>query len=197
MAKPTSSKSPTKSPAVDAYGEVPEGASEAPAFERRTRVYRNQQELDHDLFKLKPSKFRRNMGYSDESILLVDIEHSHHFHTIDSSGKKQDACTPIGGHFHYVKVVGADDGKEPVLEISKPMKWILKAVPGKKKLQRVAVPLTCPNHEGAIVDDEHTHDYEYLGSEKIKLRKPNLEAAKFQTAQAQLHQPKIDGVREA
>lgn len=192
MAKPnTPNKKPTD--ATEWNGET-EGAVETrvPKFERKQRVYRGTQEFDHDLFKLLPAKLVRNNGYDDENPILVEIEHSHIFHTVDSNGKKQDACCPIGGHFHMVKIVGEKEGV-PVLEISAPKKWVMKKVPGRgPKPVRVAADVFIGGEQ-----DEHIHEYEYRGSERLKPRKTNMDALKFEGAVAAVHNPQVPGVIES
>lgn len=147
------------------------------------RVYKGTQELDHDLFKLSPAKMRKNVSYIADDPIFELFDHSHIYHTIDSNGRKLDTSAPVGGHFHFVKVT-ANGSDVPSVEVSQAMQWSMKKI-GKNKFEKVAVP---------VDHDSHTHNVEYLGSEKIQMRKPNVEAAKAQAALEAKFNQKMDGV---
>lgn len=185
MAKP-----PTKNPTTDTP------ASDQPKAMRQARVMKGEAEIYHDLFKLSPSTMLRDVGYTG-SPNLIPLEHCHIFHTVDSNGRKQEACSPVGGHFHFIKIIGEKDGV-PQLEISKPKKWVMKRVKGMKKPKRVAVDVVFGEaFDGEHQDsDDHSHEYEYIRSEKIKLRVPNIEAIKLEGQIQAIQNPSVDGVEE-
>lgn len=139
------------------------------------RSFRSTQQIHHDLFLLSPEPMQRDTrlekhGTPDPEE-TVAVQHQHFFHTIDSSGRVQDTCSPIGGHFHIMEVTDNGPNDPPTVKcVSGPMRWGVKKVNGKKK--RVPVPV---NHY-----DTHTHDCTYLQSEVVTPRKPNAEAAKVQ-----------------
>ena len=142
-----------------------------------SRVLKQTTTLHHDLYILGEAKMLKDtsIGKTGDPEMMVPVKHQHFFHTIDSTGRTLTECSPIGGHFHEMKVVQGKDGEPPkVVCASGPMQWAKKKVHGKWK--RVKVPV---NHY-----DDHTHEVEYLHSEEVTPRKPNVEAAKVSAAQA-------------
>lgn len=158
------------------------------------RIYKGQQKVDHDLFKLKVASMRKNVSFNDKPE-IVSFEHCHIFHTVDSYGQKQFTTNAVGGHFHEVTVIENPNGGVPKLEISEPKKWVVKKVRGRKK--KIAVPVVLVDDEEGKEVDTHTHEFEYLGSSQIHLRKPNLEFAKFDSALRAKQQPAVEGVHGA
>lgn len=179
--------SPKNKPASKTENVEMTGATEAPEFKRQKRVYKNEQKLIHDLFKLLPANVLQDHGF-ENSPMIVRMEHSHLFHTIDSSGRPQKTCVPIGGHFHFVEVVPQANGA-PGLRISTPKKWVQKKIRGSKNTERVAVDVMM--QDGSI--DNHVHDFEYIGSEEITMRKVNMEAVKYESEVAAKMNPSIPG----
>lgn len=148
----------------------------------QSRVYKGERELDHDLFKLLPTALTKNVGFQEDDPIWTTIEHSHIFHTIDSSGRAQDTTNAVGGHHHQVQVVKSPQGV-PTLIVSGPLKWVVHRK-GTRRI-RTAVPME---------NDTHTHEVQYLGSEKIKARAINPEFAKLD-AMVQAKKPSaVEGV---
>ncbi len=165
--------------------------AEAAPTNSQSRVYKSTQTVDHDLFKLKVAKMIKNAGYNEEAPLIQAIEHTHFFHTVDSSGKRQTTSTATGGHHHSVVVVQGPNGV-PTLEVSGPMRWVKKKSRGQWK--RIEEPVTIGKGDGAEADN-HAHEVEYCGSERITLRKPNMEFAKVEaTLKARYEPPTVEGV---
>lgn len=127
---------------------------------------RSEQEMLHHVYKLMPADMKKNSSYDDKNPIWEKIAHCHIFHNIDSSGKIQDKSQPTGGHFHTVEIVETD-GQVPMIKVSSAMKLVRETIGRKKKT--FAVP---------IEEDNHTHDWQYLRSELIKMRQINPEAAK-------------------
>lgn len=190
---------PATAKAEDITASAETGDEEASATPRSKKVDRSQagqkrfydgkQEIDHDLFKLELAVMKKNVSYND----LPDyekIEHVHMFHTIDSSGKRQETSTAVGGHFHPIIVKGAEDGV-PTLEVGPPHKHVIKKIRGRKV--RVAIPLTEEDPEG----DTHTHTVIYLKSEKIKLRQANANFASYEAEVHAKQNPTVDGIISA
>lgn len=145
------------------------------------RVYRGQTLLHHDLFLLSPESMIKDTRLTKEGIPdpaeTVAVKHQHFFHTVDSSGRKLDTCSPIGGHFHVIELKDMGENEPPeIVSISGPMKWGVKRINGKNR--KMAVP--CNEY------DFHTHDATYLHSQTVTPRKPNAEAAKVQANQARV-----------
>ncbi len=153
------------------------------------RFYQGTEEIDHDLFKLESATMKKNVSYTDVPD-YEKIEHVHMFHTVDSNGRKQDASTAVGGHFHLVTVIDQANGV-PTLDVSGPMKHVMKRVKGKKT--RVAIPLTDEDEDG----DTHTHAVTYLKSEKIKRREANAAFASYEAEIAAKQNPSLPGVISA
>lgn len=171
---------------TDAAGKPANGLSAG----RRERVYKGTQEVDHDLFKLEAAKMSKNVSYTDIPNVQQFV-HNHIFHTVDSSGKKQTTCTPVGGHFHEVEVT-LGEGGVPELTVGPPKKWVIKKKRGVKT--KVAVPVGWGSEDDREYD-EHTHDATYIGSERIQLRAANVEFAKYDAEVRGKQSPAIDGVR--
>jgi hypothetical protein len=152
----------------------------------KKRFYSGEQEIDHDLFKLEIATMKKNVSFTDVPD-YEKIEHVHMFHTVDSNGKKQETCSPVGGHFHMVEVLSERDGV-PALKISPPMKYVTQRKNGRKV--RVAILLTDEDPDG----DTHTHTVRYLKSEKIVLRQANAEFATYEGRINSIQNPSIDGI---
>jgi len=147
----------------------------------RDRVFSGKALIFHDLFKLTVAKMKKNMSWqpipADE---YTEIEHVHFFHTYDSSGRKQEHSTSVGGHFHIMKVVQNEDGVPTVKCDSGPVKYIRQKNKFSKRYERVLVPVNDV--------DKHTHDSIYLQSNELSVRKINEEAAKVIGSNAALTQ---------
>jgi hypothetical protein len=169
--------------------------SQSPKFQRK---YRGTQTLHHDLFKLKVENMAKNVSIDENNPVIVGVEHAHFFHTIDSQGRPQDRCNPVGGHFHMVTPRKNKDGSfvvdidgNPIVEVSKPLRMV------QRKNARGKVTVEVENvsiGDGKI--DEHVHEVEYMGSDKIQARKINAEAMKFEGQMRQKFNPSADGVFE-
>lgn len=118
------------------------------------RVYKGDQEVDHDLFKLKLASAKKNVSWTDKPRYEM-VPHQHFFHTYDSSGKKQAYCSPVAGHTHKVEVEEVDG------------EFKLVVGPAIKKSRSKTAP---------IPHDDHTHDVEYVLSEKLTVREANKDA---------------------
>lgn len=164
-----------------AYGENTTQTGEAMMPAVRPRVYQNQGEVDHDVFKLLPSEMRKDVSWSDQPRYEYFV-HSHIFHTVDSSGKKLGTSAPVGGHFHVMTVEQSENGV-PEVRCSKPMKYVKQMKNGQP--QKVAVE---------IEDDDHVHQIQYLGSERIKLRQINPESVKLQSMADARARNRVDGI---
>jgi hypothetical protein len=122
------------------------------------RKLKGEQEVFHDLFRLDTSSTKKNVGWNENEI-WEQLPHKHFFHTYDSSGRKSEKSSPSCGHFHPVEVEYSDDGEIIGVTCGEPM------VMDKGR----AYPYK---------NDNHTHEVEYLGSEKIKVRTMSREAVK-------------------
>ena len=147
-----------------------EAKQEAPSG---LRAYKDDLYVDHDLFKLETSKLKKNINWNPKAPPNWDhIDHSHHFHSYDSRGRKQTTSNSVGGHFHEVTVTVVD---------------------GDFKAE--CSPAIRDKRNGApqyITEDHHTHDITYMYSERIKTRETNKEAVKV--ADHMNYEPSTRGV---
>lgn len=143
-----------------------------PVVEIKERIFRDNRKIFHDLYKLEVESMVKDLGWDKDDPQYHSIEHCHFFHTYDSSGRKQEVSTAVGGHFHIIKVTEQGDGQPPKVEcVSGPMTWKMVKVKGKRGRVRKMVPVNDVDH--------HRHDIQYLQSDEVSLRKANSEAAKL------------------
>lgn len=186
MANPTKTKKPSDPSILDSEESTPTqphavSGSNASGSAGKARIYRGTQEVDHDLFKLSMAEMRKNVSYTDRPD-WQKFEHCHIFHTVDSNGKPQEACSAVGGHFHLVKVIN-EPGKVPALEISGPKRHM------NVKREGVLTKIVAD-----VEGDTHTHDYMYIRSERIALRKTNAEFAQFEAGVRMKREGSVEGV---
>jgi len=137
------------------------------------RVFGNDFFFIHDLFKLDVSKMIKNVAIDGQQPLLEALEHVHVYHSYDSTGKKQDKSTHVGGHFHIVEIVKeGDDQNPPEIKIGPPCKYVQVRNRRTKHVTKTVVPLE---------HDSHTHEVSYVRSDKLKPRKVSEEFVKFQS----------------
>jgi hypothetical protein len=125
--------------------------------------------LHHDLFKLKIAKFKKILGIPDINLLkknpelvrIVDVEHCHFFHSVDSNGRPQKYSNSIGGHCHEIKVYMDEHG-------------VLQAECG-PPLRRLDKSRAEPKEQY----DYHTHEIEYIESEEFTARVANQDAVVY------------------
>lgn len=140
------------------------------------RQYAGTVEFDSDLFMLSPAKMKRNVTPNKDADAWLDVLHQHFFHTFDSSGKKLDKCSDVGGHFHVIKVIPGEGGGLPTLEVSGPKTY------AHKKGKKVMVDASRGSGEPGF--DDHTHDVEYKWSSRMKPRTLNTESLKIVNEEA-------------
>lgn len=130
-------------------------------------VYRDQVEADHHLFKAKVAKCLKSDKYGP--VKLKSVEHVHFFHTINSDGSEQHQTPAIAGHVHEV-TWRIDEEGNLVAKCGPPLKKVIKAGRGglaKVTWERIRVK----DEDNNILEDNHQHEMEYMGSEKISQSK--------------------------
>lgn len=148
------------------------------------RVFGNDFYFIHDLFKLNVAKMIKNVAIDGQQPLLEALEHVHHYHSYDSTGKKQDKSTHVGGHFHPIEIISeGDDLNPPVIKVGEACKYVSVRDKRTKKVTKRLM---------AIEHDNHTHDVTYVRSDKLKPRKVSEEFVKFQSKIAL--PPKVEGI---
>lgn len=147
----------------------------------QSRVYKNQQNIPSDVFKLEVEEMLKDHGWENNPMVMKH-EHTHVFRTYDSSGKKLDRCSPCGGHFHMVEY---DESTTPVT--IKSVSVAMKEITVKEGLRYVKKCVPWEN-------DSHTHEINYFKSDMIKPRKANVEFAKWEAEQRSKEVTSIPGV---
>lgn len=129
------------------------------------RVFKGDQKIHHDLFKLLSEKVKKNLGYDIKNPDIRSYEHVHFFHSVDSKGRIQRFCNPSAGHIHEIEH-DEIDGELIITKVGPPLLSI--SSKGKKKY------LCDPDN---LLNDGHVHKGLYLRSEEITVQKVSEEAA--------------------
>lgn len=157
------------------------------------RYLRENMTIYHDLYKLNVASMLRNLSWNskEEPQQVIDVEHTHFFHTVDSSGKKLIYSSPVGGHFHKLKITDQGNHKPPLVECL-PGAYVFKKLKINGRWQKLPVlqevRINKRNHAGELtekVNDSHTHTVDYIKSDILSQRKLSPEAAKIMSLDAQ------------
>lgn len=151
---------------AQALEEAKKRANNAPKIERN---FAKTKTLMHDLFKLKVAVCKKNISYQKDSLDMVKMEHVHFFHSIDSHGFPQKTCNPVAGHTHEItiKLDAKGEIERVVCGASKKQIEITRA---KGVIKKELVPISFGvNSQGETEVDVHTHEIEYVRSEKIEV----------------------------
>ena len=146
-------------------------APQAPAANSQAvqikRTFSKTKDIIHDLFKLALAKCKKNISYQKEKLELVDVEHVHFYHTVDSFGTKQKYCSFVAGHTHEVSV--QSNGNKEIVGINVgPALQERKRKVGDELITEFKEILFGENRNGKQYD-KHTHEAEYIRSEKISV----------------------------
>jgi hypothetical protein len=156
-------------------------------------VQRGARQVWHHLFKLSVAKVTKDHGWDPSKPHIIEHEHTHIFHTVDSNGEPQTQTNNVAGHFHSVEVVqNSDPKKRPTIRISEAKKLVRKEV-RKGYFKTVVVSYDEYDREMNPLPP-HTHDFQYMGSDLISVRHHNPEFVKFQAEQAAKRPDKIAGI---
>lgn len=172
------------------------------------RIIRGTREVDHDLFKLKISKFLRNTSWVHEQPTIMELEHVHIYHSVDGNTlKDNEYSAPVGGHFHKVEVDWSSG--DPVSKCGPPLQFkVFKSKRGQfKKIVPVewglgeVDPLSEEGKKyphGKIIDN-HTHEVEYIHSEALTLGQvqQSRQDEKYKVQAAMTGQPKSTQSKKA
>ena len=140
------------------------------------RIYRGQREFKHDLFKLKVAKMKRNEGWIHRAPNLIEFEHCHVYHSInEKTGKTNLYCSPLGGHFHEITVnwdKKSKSGHGPLVTVGPALTKKRIRIPGSNTPRNRVVPVSwvrynANNDTDETVVDNHTHEAEYIDTERI------------------------------
>jgi hypothetical protein len=144
---------------------VKSASERAETVKKLERIYSGQQSVDHDLYKLDLAVFKRNISYNKSRPQLEDIEHVHHFHSVDSRGRPQEYSNDVGGHTHRITY-----DEQGIAQCGPAVQRVKQIVNGRPVTTYKEIPY-----------DKHTHAVSYRWSQKITPSTPNVEWAKVQS----------------
>lgn len=151
------------------------------------RVEKGSRVFTHDLFMLQPSKMLKDLGFDPADPKIVELEHQHVYHSINSQGIPQVKSTQIGGHYHRVEITGYEENGRPIMKCtSGPLETKYVRRRGMTVKEEAPVMIA-----GEV--DSHQHEMVYIFSDEIKPHKKiNPEAMKVIQSEAEKARP-VDG----
>lgn len=159
----------------------------------------------HDLFKLGVAKLKKNISWKKKLPEIIQLEHTHLFHSHDNKGQVNKTCVPVAGHYHEVMTLINQDG-ELIAKCGPPIRKVEKRLEtGKIKSVPQQVQWVRQNQqtgEDELEVDNHVHEVIYLASEEIsaakitEIQKSNASSISAMNIQAPRQQPasQIQGV---
>lgn len=124
----------------------------------------------HDLFVAKVATMKKNKSYKYGEPMIVELGHSHVFHTFNSQGRPQNRTNEVGGHFHEIEW-GEDENGNPFAKCGPAMHKIVKKSANGKKRKIVQLcqwdDFTGNGDEDDKTRDKHRHEMEYINSEEM------------------------------
>jgi hypothetical protein len=160
-------------------------------------MYRDEIQVDHHLFKGAVAKCLRSDKWGP--IKIKQIEHVHFFHTVNSNGTPQKYSNQVAGHLHEWSH-GVDEEGNLVAKCGPPLKKVVRPGPnGINKISYDKIQVKDVD-TGEFYQDNHVHEMQYLGSDKINQAK--VQAIQRSNAaqiggpgNIKVHQepPKVDG----
>lgn len=128
-------------------------------------VMKGERVFQHHLFLSDVAKCKKNTSYEPDQPMLVDMEHKHVFHTIDSKGRKQLISSHALGHFHMM--MWGIDGEGNLYAKSGPaLKKVAKHLRD-GSTQMVDSPIFWTDLQDNRFNDDHNHEWEYQHSEEF------------------------------
>ncbi len=118
----------------------------------------------------------KNVSFKKNQPQVVELEHSHIFHTINSQMKLQKHTSTVGGHFHEIEWGVGADGKPFVKKVGPPITYRYVSRSGQQKKRSGAVRWrdgerdeeTDDGVAAGYVVDKHTHKFHYIHSEELQ-----------------------------
>lgn len=161
--------------------------SAAASAQPKIRI-RNQQVIVHHLFKTMISKFLKDLSFGSENMRIDQIEHVHHYHSVNSMGHAQKYTTMVGGHFHEVHWNVDPATGDIVAKCGPALKKVVKNTPRGTKTSVEPLKFYNKEHDQHFVDD-HTHEITYVGSDELSIA--NIQNIQNRNAQFMAaHEPK-------
>lgn len=169
-----------KQPVTRVEQAAPKASGGVPVFDRGTNSF------IHHLVKLMPAKMKKNMSYNPHQAKIVEVEHCHFFHSVDSRGVPQTKTNSVGGHYHDVSMVmGKDEnGKDVVVDvkIGPPLKVGTRRLASGRQIKSAMKiswvdesQIKGEEDEPLLIEDNHEHVWQYLGMELLSgKQRPNV-----------------------
>lgn len=153
--------------------------------------FREQMSVLHHCFKLKPVDMKRDLSWQKGIVKLDSIAHGHYYHSCNSWGQPQKNCNAVGGHFHEVTWSVGESG-DLVAKCGPAMKKVTyKAPSGMNKTKIVPIEFYDGENQRTIVDN-HTHEIEYIHSNKISLAHATDSAVKAAAMETEANRTKFE-----
>lgn len=142
---------------------------------------RSQQTIHHHLFKGQVAQMKKNISFIPGSPKIMDVEHAHFFHSVNSVGVAEKYTNEVGGHFHEIEW-GVNDKGELVAKCGPPLKRISKRGRDGQSVIKIVPIKWIDNHgddkdeqdtEPKTIIDQHTHAMTYEGSDEISTQMIN------------------------
>ncbi len=185
-APPVTTPAPTETPATDTATVSPPPEATPPATAppapkapaprpakatapgKVDRSFSRTKEIVHDLFKLDISNTIKNLSFRPGEYQPQSVPHIHFFHSVDNSGRKQEYCNSVGGHFHKVDIEYDENDNIVSVKSGPPLRWVEKKLRNGKILKKAErIFLTTDADTGDDVYDTHTHKTFYLRSDNL------------------------------
>lgn len=127
-------------------------------------VYRDQVQIDHHLFKGEVAKCIKRDKFGP--IPFLQIEHVHFFHSVNSAGQKQRFSNAVAAHMHEWTYQSNPETGEWEAKCGPPLRKNVRL--GKNGQTKVTYDrIKFKDDEGNQIDDNHSHQMSYMGSQKI------------------------------
>lgn len=157
---------------------TPKKSASAPV--KIKKFARGMKEFECDLYKGDVQKYKHNASWKYANPNIIEMEHRHIYRNVDGKkGRPNKYTSHMLGHFHEI-ILNDENGNPlvdengfPAPKCGPPMrKNVIRLPNGKKKMVIEQVKYLDgsgygPNGENLYIEDNHTHSFEYLGSEMI------------------------------
>lgn len=156
---------------------------------------RGAKEFRHDLYKSDVGTMKRNTSFQKGVIKIVELEHSHTYHSHNSQGQPQQYSSHVGGHFHEI-TTAVDSQGNLIAKCGPALREVFRKTPHGQKRRKERVKW---NHSGPdsdeVIEDNHRHEFAYQGSEMLSDAKIRGIQNKTQAAVQSMgvkHDPKVE-----
>lgn len=126
--------------------------------------FKGQTEFRHDLFKASVQKMKKNTSFVFGRPSILELEHTHVFHSYDSKGRPQKFTSTTGGHFHEIQH-GVDDEGNVYAKCGPALQTVVRKGSGGRQIKKIG-PIVWKDVDNEVeINDNHTHQMTYISSE--------------------------------